>query len=325
MAVSLPNLVILGPTASGKSALAIPLAQSAGAEILSVDSMQVYRGMDIGTAKPTPQQRRRIGHHLIDVVNPDEAFTVARFVQAADEVMADAARREVPLILTGGTPLYYKALFEGLFEGPSADPVLRARLASLDNSQLAAQLKQIDPIAAGRIHVNDTKRLIRAIEVHELTGRPISSLQDEWGGMHRHRALWIGLQWDRDALNRSINLRVKQMLASGWVDETRQLLQSTGPISHTAAEATGYRELIQHVQGNMSLDDAAEQIKIATRQLARRQMKWFRRFENVTWINGQRPFDELMEISRMLWFNNSASPSRGGLNRMRPSARLAGL
>lgn len=303
MAVTLPNLVILGPTASGKSALAMALAQAAGAEILSVDSMQVYRGLDIGTAKPTPQQRRRVAHHLIDCVNPDEAFTVARFVQAADEVITDAERREVPLILTGGTPLYYKALFEGLFEGPSADPALRTRLASLDNAQLAAQLKQIDPIAAARIHVNDTKRLIRAIEVHELTGQPISSLQAEWGGEPRRHAVWIGLQWDRDALNRAINLRVKQMLASGWVDETRRLLAGGRPISHTAAEATGYRELIEHLQGKMSLDDAAEQIKIATRQLARRQMKWFRRFANVTWIDGQRPFDELVEISRELWMH----------------------
>ena len=307
MAVSLPNLVILGPTASGKSALAMALAQAAGAEILSVDSMQVYRGMDIGTAKPTPQQRRRVRHHLIDYVDPDEAFTVARFVQAADGAIADAERRQVPLILTGGTPLYYKALFEGLFEGPSADPMLRARLASLDNAQLAAQLKQIDPIAAARIHINDTKRLIRAIEVHELTGRPITSLQNEWGGEHRHRALWIGLQWDREALNRSINLRVKQMLASGWVDETRGLLQRDRPISHTAGEATGYRDLIEHLQGKMSLDDAAEQIKIATRQLARRQMKWFRRFANVMWINGQRSFDEMVEISRAHWCGHSSS------------------
>ncbi len=307
MAVSLPNLVILGPTASGKSALAMALAQAAGAEILSVDSMQVYRGMDIGTAKPTPQQRRRVGHHLMDCVDPDQSFTVARFAQAADEVIADAERREVPLIFTGGTPLYYKALFEGLFEGPSADPVLRARLASLDNAQLAAQLKQIDPIAAARIHVNDTKRLIRAIEVHELTGRPITSLQSEWGGEPRHRAIWIGLQWDREALNRSINLRVRQMLASGWIDETRTLLQGDRPVSHTAAEATGYRELIEHLQGKMSLDDAAEQIKIATRQLARRQMKWFRRFPNVTWINGQRSFDEMVEISRAHWCGHSSS------------------
>lgn len=305
MAVVLPNLVILGPTASGKSALAMALAQSAGAEILSVDSMQVYRGMDIGTAKPTPQQQRRTGHHLIDCAEPSDVFTVARFVQAADQVIADARRRQVPLILTGGTPLYYKSLFEGLFEGPSADPALRARLGALDNAQLAAQLKQIDPIAAARIHVNDTKRLIRAIEVYELTGQPISSLRGEWGGEPRHRAMWIGLQWDREALNRAINLRVREMLAHGWVDETRKLLQGARPISQTAAEATGYRELIEHLQGKMSLDDAAEQIKIATRQLARRQMKWFRRFESVTWINGQRSFDELTEISRALWLNRS--------------------
>jgi tRNA dimethylallyltransferase len=281
-----PLLVILGPTASGKSALALAVAERiAGAEVLSVDSMQVYRGMDIGTAKPTPAERARVRHHLIDLVEADEPFTVARFVELADAVIADAARRGVPLILTGGTPLYYKALFDGLFNGPGADASIRDRLRTLSNDELHRRLIEADPAAASRIHANDTRRLVRALEVYELTGKPISSLQSEWESpTRRHHARWIGLMWDRDALNRRINARVKAMIAAGWLDETRSLLSRYGSLSPTAAEATGYRELIEHLNGQTSLDDAIEQIKIATRQLARRQMKWFRRFPDVRWF-----------------------------------------
>jgi tRNA dimethylallyltransferase len=297
-------LVILGPTASGKSDLAMALARANGAEILSLDSMQVYRGMDIGTAKPSAAETSQVRHHLIDVVDPNEAFTVARFVEMADAAIAEAARRGVPLIATGGTPLYYKALFEGLFEGPSADAAVRARLAALSNEKLAERLRAADPAAAARIHLNDTKRLIRALEVYELTGKPITSLQNEWGvARMRHPATWVGLDWDREALNRRINARVKGMLAAGWVEETRSLLDRFGTLSYTAAEATGYRELIEHVQGKMSLEDAAEQIKIATRQLARRQMKWFRRFPNVKWIAGDQPVAELASTVNQLWLS----------------------
>lgn len=296
MAVSCDLLVILGPTASGKSSLAMTLAHSRGAEILSVDSMQVYRAMNIGTAKPSPDEQAQVRHHLIDLVDPNQPFTVARFVEAADAVIADAAQRGVPLIATGGTPLYYKALFEGLFEGPGADMELRERLKQQSNEDLARQLRAADPAAAERIHLNDTKRLVRALEVYHLTGKPISSFQNEWGaGPVRHAAKWIGLDWDREALNRRINARVKSMLASGWVEETRQLLETYGELSPTAAEATGYRELIEHICGKMSLEDATEQIKIATRQLARRQMKWFRRFPGVKWIAGDRPTEMLVQ------------------------------
>jgi tRNA dimethylallyltransferase len=287
-----PSLtVILGATASGKSALAMGLAKRVGGEILSVDSMQVYRGMDVGTAKPTADERAAVRHHLIDLVEPTETFTVARFVELADAVIADAAVRRVPLIATGGTPLYYKALFEGLFDAPGADAALRERLSSETNQSLHARLSQIDPPAATRIHVNDRKRLVRALEVYELTGRPISTMQMEWGasdtgGFQRHPARWLGIDWDRDALNRRINARVKQMIANGWVDEVRRLLDRHGELSKTASEATGYAELIRHVRGELSLDDAVEQIKIATRQLARRQMKWFRRWRQVRWIEG---------------------------------------
>jgi len=302
MAVSCEIVVILGPTASGKSDLAMALASARGAEILSVDSMQVYREMNIGTAKPSPAEQARVRHHLIDLVNPDEPFTVARFVEAADEVIADAARRNVPLIATGGTPLYYKSLFEGLFEGPGADEEIRARLRALSNEELATRLKEADPSAAERIHLNDTKRLIRALEVYELTGKPISSFQTEWAaGQARHLATWVGLDWDREAVNRRINARVKAMLAAGWLDETRGLLEKYGHLSPTAAEATGYRELIEHLSGRLSLEDAQEQIKIATRQLARKQMKWFRRFPAVKWIAGDKGTDALAQEVASYW------------------------
>jgi tRNA dimethylallyltransferase len=302
LAAMAPLIVIVGPTASGKSELALEVAGRLGGEILSVDSMQVYRGMDIGTAKPTAVEQARVRHHLIDLVTPAEQFTVARFVEMADGVIADARRRGVPLIATGGTPLYYKALFEGLFEGPAADPALRQRLREQPAEQLYARLARVDPAAAARIHVNDSKRLVRALEVYELTGRPISSYQTDWTQTHaRHDAVWFGLMWEREVLNRRINARVKAMIEAGWVEETRRLLDQYGGLSKTAAEATGYAELIAHQHGRLSLEDAAERIKIATRQLARRQMKWFRRFPRVEWIHGEAPLGEKVErVMRMI-------------------------
>jgi tRNA dimethylallyltransferase len=295
--------VILGPTASGKSDRAMALARRVGGEILSLDSMQVYRGMDVGTAKPTAAERAEVRHHLIDVVEPHETFTVARFVELADAVIADARERGVPLIATGGTPLYYKALFEGLFDGPPADETIRQRLREQGGEELHRRLSEVDPEAATRIHANDAKRLIRALEVFELTGRPISSFQTEWTtATPRHLAKWYGLHWEKEALNRRINARVKAMMAGGWVEETRALLARFGALSQTAAEATGYAELIAHVRGEMRLEDTVEQIKIGTRQLARRQMKWFRRWPQVTWLPGDGPRDEL--LARVMTIDN---------------------
>jgi tRNA dimethylallyltransferase len=316
MAVDRKMLVIIGPTASGKSELAMALARRTGGEILSVDSMQVYRGMDIGTAKPSAAEQREVRHHLIDLVEPNEAFTVARFVEMADRVIcrvriADQGGSVVrnadptsaaPLIATGGTPLYYKALFEGLFDGPTANAELRTRLKALPNAELHAKLAEVDPEAAGRIHLNDTKRLVRALEVYELTGKPITSFQTDWAAAQsRHPALWFGLLWDREALNRRINARVKSMISAGWVEETRELLARYGELSPTAAEATGYQEIIQHLHGKMSLEDAIERIKIDTRQLARRQMKWFKRFANVHWFAGETPVSEMCEHVLRTW------------------------
>lgn len=297
-----PILVILGPTASGKSDLAMELARRSGGHLLSVDSMQVYRHMDIGTAKPSAAEQAQVPHHLIDVVDPDQEFTVARFVEMADRVVADSCLRQVPLIACGGTPLYYKSLFEGLFEGPPADDAIRQRLRALPGEELHRRLSMVDPEAAGRIHANDTKRLVRALEVFELTGRPISSFQTEWSAPTlRHKAVWIGIAWEKEKLNRRINARVKAMVAAGWLDETRALLDRFGTLSKTASEATGYHELIAHVRGAMSLEDAIEQIKIGTRQLARRQMKWFRKWPRVRWIDGMLPLEEKCATAMRLW------------------------
>lgn len=291
-----PILAVIGPTASGKSALALAAAERAGAEILCVDSMTVYRGMEVGTAKPSPAERARVRHHLLDVAEPTETFTVARFVELADAAIADARRRGRAVVAVGGTPMYFKALFEGLFEGPGADTGVRQRLGGWTSEALHARLSEIDPAAAARIHLNDRKRMIRAIEVFELTGQPISSLQIHWNAEDtppawRHPVRWVGLHWEREALNRRINGRVKEMLAAGWVEEVRSLLARHGQLSKTAAEAAGYAELIAHAEGRMSLEEAVEQTKISTRQLARRQVKWFRRFRDVTWFDGAAPPD----------------------------------
>lgn len=299
---ALKNLVIIGATASGKSELAFELARRSGAEILSVDSMQVYRGMDVGTAKATPAEREQVRHHVIDLVNPDETFTVARFVETADAAIAGARARNVTLIATGGTPLYFKALFEGMFEGPGADADLREKLGAMSNEALHRKLVEIDPTAAARIHANDTKRLVRALEVHALTGQPITSLQREWGqDRARHEAIWIGLKWDREALNRRINARVKAMMNAGWLEEAQRLLHRYGVLSKTASEATGYHEVFEHLRGNLTLEEAIEQIKIATRQLARRQMKWFRRFANVHWIAGDMDLEKKIDAVMRIW------------------------
>jgi tRNA dimethylallyltransferase len=296
-------LVIIGPTGSGKSALAMAVARREGAEILSVDAMQVYQGMNIGTAKPTAGEQREVPHHLIDWVRPDETFSVARFVGLANAVIAEAAREQTPLIAVGGTPLYFKSLFYGLFEGPSADGGVRERLGQMTGEQLHLRLTEVDAVAAARIHAEDRRRLIRALEVFELTGRPISSFQTDWESTAeaRYPAVWIGLRWETAELNRRLNLRVKEMIAAGWVDEVRRLAVLYEPWSHTAAMATGYQHLLDHVKGSVTLEDAVEQIKIATRQLARRQMKWFKRFPGVHWLDGARSLEENVGETMRMW------------------------
>ncbi len=302
MAGSPDILAIIGPTASGKSALAEAIADRIGAEIISVDSMQVYRGLDIGTAKPSPGVRARVTYHLIDIAEANEDFSVARFVELAESAIAEMRSRGKPIILAGGTPMYFKALFDGIFAGPSADLNLREQLAARTGEELHARLSEIDPASARRIHTNDRKRLIRAIEVFETTGVPMTEHQSEWtSGTRRHEAVWFGLMWSKDELNRRINHRVRDMIAQGWVAETRRLVERFGSLSRSASQAAGYEQIIRHLRGELSVDDAIEEIKIATRQLARRQVKWFRRFPEVHWLAGEIGLEEQVRSVLGVW------------------------
>ena len=290
MSETLDILFVLGCTGCGKGALGRELARRMGGEIVSVDSMKVYRGMDIGTAKPTAEDRRLVAHHLIDVVEPYEEFSMADFIRLAEPAAADIASRSKPVLAVGGTGLYIKALSEGIFEGPSADPELRSRLharAEREGTEsLHAELSRVDPAAATRIHRNDLRRLVRALEVYELTGEPISALQTQWDRQRpRHHCTFIGIRRSIEDQNHRTNARVKRLIDQGWVDEVRKLVEAERPLSRSARQALGYAELIQHVRGQLSLEEAVEKIKIATRQFAKAQRTWFKRFRSTHWFD----------------------------------------
>ena len=281
---------IVGCTGCGKGAVGRELARRTGAEIVSLDSMKVYRRMDIGTAKPPPELRREIPHHLIDIVEPSEGFSVANYVERADRALADIQARAKPVLAVGGTPLYLKALTEGLFEGPSADPKVRGRLHAQAEAEgsvaLHRRLQEVDPKAAGRIHPNDLRRLVRALEVFELTGRPISALQEQWDRERtRYDFKLIGLRRNVADQNHRTNLRVRRMVEAGLVDEVKSLLAEPKPLSRSARQALGYAEIIRHLSGELSLADTIEMIKINTRQFAKAQRTWFKRFRQIKWLD----------------------------------------
>ncbi len=281
---------ILGCTGSGKGSLGRTLAGEIGAEIISVDSMKVFRRMDIGTAKPSAAARAAVPHHLIDVVEPSEDYSVAEFVRASEQAIADIAGRGKPVLCVGGTALYIKALSEGLFEGPSADEAVRARLAAQADAEgapaLHAELQRVDPAAAERIHPNDLRRIVRALEVYELTGTPITELQTQWDRQRTvYDCTFIGLRRSREDQSRRTNRRVHQMVEMGLVGEVERLLAEDRPLSTTARQALGYAEIIAHLEGEVSLADAIENIKINTRQFSKAQRTWFKRFRTTRWLD----------------------------------------
>jgi len=283
---------ILGCTAVGKSAVGIEVARRIGAEIVSVDSMMVYRRMDIGTAKPSREIRAEIPHHCIDIVEPSESFSVARYLTFADEAIDKISSAGKPVLLVGGSALYIKAVSEGLFEGPGANPdirqALKARAAAEGLSALHAELTRVDPDAARRISPRDEKRIIRALEVYELTGEPISRLQQQWDSQRlRYDCVFIGLRRPKEEINRRINARVKEMIRKGLRDEVASLLAEPKGLSDQASQALGYAEMIEHLKGKYTLEQAIERIKINTRQFAKRQRTWFRHSRNVQWIDIQ--------------------------------------
>jgi len=295
-------ILILGVTASGKSKLAFDLAKSIDGEIISIDSMKVYRRMDIGTAKPSAEARTRIIYHLLDVVEPSESFSVASFLDLANHAVEQIKNRNKPVIAVGGTALYIKALLYGLFEGPGNNEKIRAELKQLAEKKgfqnLYHQLQQIDPAAAERIHPNDSKRIIRALEVFHLTGKPISTFQKQWeqNSSEKHKPQcsttskideWtiIGLRREKELESKRINSRVKKMLDDGLVDEVKSLLSEEKPLSQQARCAIGYAEIINYINGKTKLDEAIELIKKNTRRLAKGQRTWFKTFKNVNWLD----------------------------------------
>jgi tRNA dimethylallyltransferase len=279
----MPTVFIAGPTAVGKTAVALELASRLDAEIISADSMQVYRGLDIGTAKPTPAERKRVPHHLLDVCEPDELFDAKRFVALAQTAIADLASRNKTALIVGGTGLYIRALRHGLFDGPARDAALRARLEATGAPELFAELQRLDPQTAARIDRHNPRRLVRALEVFHATGKPISTQQTQWTGQSNAAPLFA-LQRDRADLVARIERRIDQQLADGWLDEVRELLSLDLQRKPTAMQAAGYRELAAHLRGEIPLDEAVTLVKARTRQLAKRQMTWFRREPGVRWI-----------------------------------------
>jgi len=283
-------ILILGLTASGKGKLAFELAKRTDAEIISVDSMKVYRRMDIGTAKPSKEAQRQVRYHLINVIEPSEFFSVAAFLELAESAIEQIKAKNKPVIAVGGTAMYLKALLFGLFEGPGTDKQFRNRLKQRikeeGSGQLHKQLAQLDPVAAERIDPNDSRRIIRALEVYELTGRPISSLQTQFTQARpQHNWKIVGLRRQKaDSVHR-INMRAKIMIEQGLVDEVKSLLAEEKSLSPQARCAIGYAEIIEYLDGKYSLVDVLELIKKNTRKFAKAQRTWFKTFRNVNWLD----------------------------------------
>lgn len=303
--VSPKLIIIVGPTAAGKSDLAMRLAGSLGGEIISADSMQVYRHMDIGTAKPSLGERARIPHHLLDIVNPDEAFNAARFVEQADAVIQALHSRGTPALIAGGTGLYIRALLGGLFDGPDADDDLR-KTYHLQREQfgpdfLYERLERIDGKAAQRIDRRDTVRIIRALEVMELTGRSIVEQQEAHGfAGNRYKYVKIGLFLDRPILNERIERRTHAMVEAGLVEEVRELLALGYGEGLKPMQSLGYKHVVQYLKGQILLEEAVELTTRDTRRYAKRQGTWFRAETDIAWYLPNE-FDKINEaIQRFL-------------------------
>ncbi|MCE5267999.1 MAG: tRNA (adenosine(37)-N6)-dimethylallyltransferase MiaA [Planctomycetaceae bacterium] len=301
---------LTGPTASGKSAVAVELARGIGAEIVSMDSMALYRGMDIGTAKPTAAEQSQVPHHLIDVLDPSQEYSLAAYLPLAGRTATEIAGRGREVLFVGGTPLYLKSLLRGIFEGPPADWDFRARLAAEARRHggdwLHRRLAEVDPPTAARLHSNDERRLIRALEVFEKTGQPISALQQQFDvGRPATDCRVFALAWPREQLHARIDRRVEAMFAAGLVEEVRGLI---GPqsergeerLSRTARQAVGYREVIDYLDGRQGLPETIELVQRHTRQLAKRQMTWFRSLSECRFLPVSGQFDVIAVASQIV-------------------------
>ena len=297
-------IIILGPTGIGKTELVLELAQRIRGEIVSADSVQVYRYMDIGSAKPAAEDRAMVPHHLIDVVNPDEEFSAGRFRQEAQRAIASIAGRQRSVIVSGGTGLYIKALIRGLFSQSEVDEEFRLELRSQEEKEgkgyLYAQLEQLDPDSAARIHPNDLFRTIRALEVYHLTGTPLSQHHGEHQfGEFPYECLQIGLHLDREQLYDRINQRCDQMMGAGFLEEVRSLLERGYHGGLKSMQSLGYRHLGDFVEGNIDLDEAVRTMKRDTRHYAKRQMTWFGSDSSIEWVyNSPEAIEDIEELVR---------------------------
>jgi tRNA dimethylallyltransferase len=283
-------VVLCGPTAVGKTSVAIETARHFGGEIISADSMQIYRHMDIGTAKPSSKERRMIFHHLIDIVDPDEPFDAAKFAREAGKIIAHLDNEKKTAFVAGGTGLYIKALVHGLFEGKPSNPAIRSRLklelARSGPDFLYTKLAAVDPASAQKHHPNDTHRVIRALEVFEISGKPMSAWQKDHGFSDRpYQALKIGLTMDREKLYRRIDTRVDAMIEAGLQDEVATLLEKGYPNRLKSMQSIGYRHMADHVEGRLPFDEAVRTLKRDTRRYAKRQFTWFKKDPSIIWIN----------------------------------------
>lgn len=283
-------IAVMGPTAVGKTWLVSQLAKDLGGEIVNADSLQIYRFMDIGTAKPTLPEREEVVHHLVDIVDPDQDFDASRYSQRAREVIARLARQGKPAIVVGGTGLYLKALFHGLFPGAPSDPLVRNRLRreaeQNGGGELYQRLQRLDPITAKRVHPHDLFRIIRALEVWECRGQPISALQSGHDFQDRpFLPLKIGLQRPRSELYERINSRVEEMMSQGLVEEVKGLLSRGYGPDLKSMQALGYRHMVQHLIDGMDITEAVRTMKRDTRRYAKRQMTWFRRDQEIRWFH----------------------------------------
>ena len=279
-----PHLALVGTTASGKSALALAIARAdPSIELVSVDSMQVYRGMDIGTAKPTKHEQATVPHHLIDIADPDEDFTVARFQRVANDAIADIEARGHRALLVGGTGLYLRAIVDGL-SIPGRYPEVVEELDGSATSELHDRLLELDPVAAARMEPGNRRRIVRALEVTVGSGRPFSSYGPGLEAYPPSRFRLLGVALKPSVVSARITARYEQQLADGFVDEVRGLAARPNGLSRTAGQALGYRELLAHVRGECSLAEAVDAAVRRTRQFARRQRAWFRRDPRIEWF-----------------------------------------
>jgi tRNA dimethylallyltransferase len=302
---------LAGATASGKTKISLELAKLLDAEIVSMDSMAIYRGMDVGTAKPSPKDRDTIPHHMIDIRDPNEMFSTSQYRESALALIEEIRSRNKTVLFVGGTALYLKAILRGLFDGPPADWEFRkeieTEIADMGEAFLHERLQMIDPVSAHNLHPNDQRRIIRALEVFKQTGKPISHWQLQFDqGRPASECKVFAIRHERSILHTRIESRVTQMFENGLVEEVRNILGEFNELSRTATQAVGYREAIEHLEGNLELDEAIERVRIRTRRFARHQETWFRNLTECRMVDLNESFDATETANHLFELGNES-------------------